>query len=683
MAGTGLTVKERLALLNSNSNTTPANNNNNNNNKPAGSPVKPALNVTPKPKPGEAAKPGVVAGFKPVTPGKPVTTGAPTKPEVVPGSKADTPKTPDHSRPALATKPAAGPKPFTSTSTTSTTPTKPGVGAEDASKANGPGAPLFPKLRPVGGTPTPSSSSPSQEAGGEGGKAAGPVTQAVVNGTSGGSSGGSSSQSPDLTPGEKRGSIITPLKPVSVQERLAALRQKSYDAENAELYRPKHHDSLSPTPKSTTTTTTKTSPTFPSSHTASVNEAHHQDSAAEPKPGGLPGIKRSDIAKSLTHAADRRLRGQTATTTTPTSSSASAAGTDASEKQQSKRSSHVYQRRDGKKFRKVDLAKVTPSSPAAPPKPKRLDTVDLKPFLKAYATAKEEKLKADGEGGSSGGGEGDMEEQYVEAESTTVAVRGRKGSTKRATSARVSVMEIPEYTEEEEEAELYMDGSSGGPPPPEPEETYDDCESGIAQPEKQEAPLEDPDEIYEPLDDQPLEDFETVEAEPPPPPLPSPNTPERARERDKENKEKEEAARRRDKAREEAIKTKEEKERKKKEEELKKMRRKFGLTDTDEKVGDGVVKNNAGGGGLFSKDLAVLKGESIAILRMDGNPAGKWLVQNEQGKIGFVSSNNIEISTPTIKNLMAGIKHETPPSEPEDTYEDLPEGDMDEIYEEV
>ena len=43
------------------------------------------------------------------------------------------------------------------------------------------------------------------------------------------------------------------------------------------------------------------------------------------------------------------------------------------------------------------------------------------------------------------------------------------------------------------------------------------------------------------------------------------------------------------------------------------------------------MKSNAGAG-LFTKDLAVTKGEIIAILRMDNNPAGKWLVQNDQGK---------------------------------------------------
>ena len=55
------------------------------------------------------------------------------------------------------------------------------------------------------------------------------------------------------------------------------------------------------------------------------------------------------------------------------------------------------------------------------------------------------------------------------------------------------------------------------------------------------------------------------------------------------------------------------------------------LSETDEKVGEGIVKTNAGGG-MFSKDLAVTKGEVVTILRMDGNPAGKWLAQNEQGK---------------------------------------------------
>lgn len=53
------------------------------------------------------------------------------------------------------------------------------------------------------------------------------------------------------------------------------------------------------------------------------------------------------------------------------------------------------------------------------------------------------------------------------------------------------------------------------------------------------------------------------------------------------------------------------------------------LDDKNEKLGDGIVINNSSG---WMKDLNVNKGEIVSILRMHGNPTGKWLVQNMYGK---------------------------------------------------
>lgn len=56
------------------------------------------------------------------------------------------------------------------------------------------------------------------------------------------------------------------------------------------------------------------------------------------------------------------------------------------------------------------------------------------------------------------------------------------------------------------------------------------------------------------------------------------------------------------------------------------------IKDMDQKIGDGVVLKDSGGG-AFRKDLlAVSKGEIVTILKMTDTPAGKWLVQNANGK---------------------------------------------------
>jgi len=51
-------------------------------------------------------------------------------------------------------------------------------------------------------------------------------------------------------------------------------------------------------------------------------------------------------------------------------------------------------------------------------------------------------------------------------------------------------------------------------------------------------------------------------------------------------------------------------------------------------------------------DLKVKKSEVVLILRMEGNPAGKWLVKDERGKIGFVDLSNIAIDPDSVKTLM-------------------------------
>lgn len=438
----------------------------------------------------------------------------------------------------------------------------------------------------------------------------------------------------------------------SIKGKIAALQSRaSFDgSDSAGSSGPGGHHAASPGP-------------HPATGPASLTKAVHPAfTPPAPKPApGLPGgqrltplhpkpagpsltLKPADLAKSLREAALRK----------------------------SDRSSNIYVRNsDRKKFRKLDSEKGV-SSGAPPGKPTPLGDVDLTMFVKAYAAAKEKKLEVDASKSDiprSVADDGEPEELYVEAESTQVIIRKKGGSLKRANTVRVSV--IGEYTEEEEHQDVYDDATSG-----EPQEEYDDCDSVQA---KQPEPFDDPDEIYEPLDD---DDSEThasagsrLEApkEPPPPPRsPVPSEDKKAK------KEKEKGAKKKEK--DDVSKT-EEKERKKKEE-IRKQRAKFGLTDTDPEEGRGVVKAKESGGiGIMSNNLAVKQGETVGILRMDKNPSGKWLVQNEHGKIGYVNSSNIEfMKTAAKKETQEPVE----PDDPEELYEALPdEGEFDDIYEET
>lgn len=98
---------------------------------------------------------------------------------------------------------------------------------------------------------------------------------------------------------------------------------------------------------------------------------------------------------------------------------------------------------------------------------------------------------------------------------------------------------------------------------------------------------------------------------------------------------------------------KEGKSREKKDRESEKLRKKFGLEGTEEPLDTGRARCSSKGGRL---DLAVRKGESVLILRMDQNPAGKWLVRNDRGDVGYVELTNIEVDAESIKFVMTSRK---------------------------
>ncbi|XP_023123787.2 FYN-binding protein 1 isoform X1 [Amphiprion ocellaris] len=108
-------------------------------------------------------------------------------------------------------------------------------------------------------------------------------------------------------------------------------------------------------------------------------------------------------------------------------------------------------------------------------------------------------------------------------------------------------------------------------------------------------------------------------------------------EKKKEKEEKEE------KKRLEAEK-KEQKEREKKEQDA---RKKFKLVGPLEVIHQGNARVDCRGG---KTDLALKQGDSLDIIRVQGNPEGKWLGRSQDGSIGYVKTTSVEIDFNTLKN---------------------------------
>lgn len=80
-----------------------------------------------------------------------------------------------------------------------------------------------------------------------------------------------------------------------------------------------------------------------------------------------------------------------------------------------------------------------------------------------------------------------------------------------------------------------------------------------------------------------------------------------------------------------------------------KLKKKFNLTGDEIPVNAGIVKEDNRGSRY---DLFVRKGETVLILRMEGNPPGKWLAKNERAKVGFVDLANISFDAESVKCII-------------------------------
>ncbi|XP_078018053.1 uncharacterized protein fyb1b isoform X2 [Epinephelus lanceolatus] len=104
---------------------------------------------------------------------------------------------------------------------------------------------------------------------------------------------------------------------------------------------------------------------------------------------------------------------------------------------------------------------------------------------------------------------------------------------------------------------------------------------------------------------------------------------------------------------------KEQKEREKKEQDA---RKKFKLVGPLEVIHQGKARVDC----KSSKtDLALKQGECVDIIRVQGNPEGKWLGRTQDGSIGYVKTTSVEIDFNTLK------KHQAQPAYEPEVYDDI------------
>nr|XP_046230908.1 FYN-binding protein 1 isoform X2 [Scatophagus argus] len=89
---------------------------------------------------------------------------------------------------------------------------------------------------------------------------------------------------------------------------------------------------------------------------------------------------------------------------------------------------------------------------------------------------------------------------------------------------------------------------------------------------------------------------------------------------------------------------KEQKEREKKEQDA---RKKFKLVGPLEAIHQGKARMDCRGS---KTELALKQGDCLDIIRVQGNPEGKWLGRTQDGSIGYVKTTSVEIDFNTLKN---------------------------------
>ncbi|XP_075945780.1 FYN-binding protein 1 isoform X1 [Anarhichas minor] len=97
---------------------------------------------------------------------------------------------------------------------------------------------------------------------------------------------------------------------------------------------------------------------------------------------------------------------------------------------------------------------------------------------------------------------------------------------------------------------------------------------------------------------------------------------------------------------------KEQKEREKKEQDA---RKKFKLVDPIEVIHQGKARVDCRSS---KNDLALKQGDCVDIIRVQGNPEGRWLGRTQDGSIGYVKTTSVEIDFNSLKNRQAQQAYE-------------------------
>ncbi|XP_067279693.1 FYN-binding protein 1 isoform X2 [Pseudorasbora parva] len=93
--------------------------------------------------------------------------------------------------------------------------------------------------------------------------------------------------------------------------------------------------------------------------------------------------------------------------------------------------------------------------------------------------------------------------------------------------------------------------------------------------------------------------------------------------------------------------------------------KKFKITPPLQVIHQVKAKADCKGG---KNDLFIKKGESIDIIRITDNPEGKWLGRSQEGSIGYVKTEMVEIDFSVLKNQGLSFPHN---SENDDVYDDV------------
>lgn len=294
----------------------------------------------------------------------------------------------------------------------------------------------------------------------------------------------------------------------------------------------------------------------------------------------------------------------------------------------------VQRQSDGKRFKKVKLSSLPPDTSGAPEKPSLPDVgVDLTLICQQHAnmlhSMANDELPPPPE---------DLVEEDIYDDGITPQVEIRQ-SPKKQTSVRKSnrISEIPTMTAEEEgfDEDFYGDGTSEDAG----DLLYVDAASSDTKPASPAKP-KSPDDADEEFEDVYM-DEESV----------SQSTEEESEEAKKRRLKEEAEAKKKEQKRLKEL----EKKKKQEEKEEQKRRKKFNLTGDETNVGEGLIKEDAKGRG---NNLGVKKGEKVTIIRLDNNPANKFLVKTETD-MGYVDSSNIEIDADIIRKMMEKSKKDS------------------------